>query len=68
MELRCGCEAQMVINRQKNGKYRITLFEAKHNLEVVTPWSKHKLPSQRKISAAQAAEAELANRSGIRQN
>uniref|UniRef100_A0A7N2M262 SWIM-type domain-containing protein n=1 Tax=Quercus lobata TaxID=97700 RepID=A0A7N2M262_QUELO len=67
MELRCGCEAQMVISRQKNGKYRITLFEAKHNHEVVTPRSKHKLPSQRKISAAQAAEAELANRSGIRQ-
>ena len=67
MELRCGCEAQMVISRQKNGKYRITLFEAKHNHEVVTPRSKHKLPSQRKISVAQAAEAELANRSGIRQ-
>ena len=31
MELRCGCESQMVISRQKSGKYHITLFEAKHN-------------------------------------
>ena len=67
MELRCGCEAQMVINHQRSGKYRITLFEAKHNHEVVTPRSKHKLPSQRKILVAQAVEAELTNRSGIRQ-
>ena len=61
------CETQMVISRQKSGKYRITLFEAKHNHEVVTPRSKHKLPSQRKILVAQAVEAELTNRSGIRQ-
>ena len=45
MKLRCGCEAQMVISCQKSGQYCITLFEAKHNHEVVTPWSKHKLPS-----------------------
>ena len=67
MELRCDCEAQMVINHKKNGKYHITLFEAKHNNEVVTPRSKHKLPSQRKIPTAQAIKAKLANRSGIRQ-
>ena len=67
MELRCDCEAQMVISHKKNGKYHITLFEAKHNNEVVTPRSKHKLPSQRKIPTTQAVEAKLANRSGIRQ-
>ena len=67
MELRVGYEAQMVISRQQNGKYRTTIFKAKQNHEVVTPWSKHKLPSQRKILAAHAVEAELANWSRIRQ-
>ncbi|GMY14483.1 protein FAR1-RELATED SEQUENCE 5-like [Fagus crenata] len=57
----------MVISRQQNGKYHVTFFEAKHNHEVVTPRSKRKLPSQRKISAAQPAEAELAKHSGIQQ-
>ena len=67
MELWVGCEAQIVISCQQNGKYCTIIFYVKHNYEVVTPWSKHKLPSQSKISATQAVEVELANLSGIRQ-
>ncbi|KAH7661786.1 FHY3/FAR1 family protein [Dioscorea alata] len=62
-----GCNAQMIIGRQENGKYYVTFFEEQHNHKVVTPRSRHKLPSQRKITIAHAAEAEIAKNSGIRQ-
>ena len=42
-------------------------FLKRNTNEVVTPRSKHKLPSQRKIPTAQVVEAKLENRSGIRQ-
>ncbi|KAH7658220.1 FHY3/FAR1 family protein [Dioscorea alata] len=66
-DLRVGCNAQMIIGRQENGKYYVTFFEEQHNHQVVTPRSRHKLPSQRKITIAHAAEAEIAKNSGIRQ-
>ena len=66
-ELRTGCLAHMVIIRQENRKYAVTSFEEKHNHDLATPRSKHKLPSQRRISSAQATQIEQASQSGIRQ-
>ncbi|KAF7802463.1 protein FAR1-RELATED SEQUENCE 5-like [Senna tora] len=66
-DIRTGCLAQMIVGRQPNGKYVVTYFEKQHNYALATPRSRHKLPSQRKLSAAQATQIELANQSGIRQ-
>ncbi|KAF7801264.1 protein FAR1-RELATED SEQUENCE 5-like [Senna tora] len=66
-DIRTGCLAQMIVGRQPNGKYVVTYFEKQHNHALATPRSRHKLPSQRKLSAAQATQIELANQSGIRQ-
>ena len=60
-DLRTGCLAQMFINRRENEKYVVTSFEKEHNHVLATPRSKHKLPSQRKISNAQATQIEQAN-------
>ncbi|XP_052196221.1 protein FAR1-RELATED SEQUENCE 5-like [Diospyros lotus] len=64
-ETRTGCLAHMTIARQPNGKYRVTHYETKHNHELATPYTAHMLPSQRRITFAQAVEAELANNSLI---
>jgi len=66
-DIRIGCLAHVVISRESSGKYVVTSFGKDHNHELASPRSKHKLPSQRRVSAAQAAEVEMANRSGIRQ-
>lgn len=66
-DIRTGCLAHVVIGRELSGKYVVTSFVKDHNHELASPRSKHKLPSQRRVSAAQAAEVEIANRSGIRQ-
>jgi zinc finger SWIM domain-containing protein 3 len=66
-DIRTGCLAHVVISRESSGKYVVTSFRKDHNHELASPRSKHKLPSQRRVSAAQAAEVEMANRSGIRQ-
>ncbi|KAF7839313.1 protein FAR1-RELATED SEQUENCE 5-like isoform X2 [Senna tora] len=66
-DIRTGCSAQMTIGRQSNGKYAVTNFEKQHNHILATPRSRHKLPSQRKVSAARANQIELAKDSGIRQ-
>ncbi|KAF7829807.1 protein tolB [Senna tora] len=66
-DIRTGCSAQMTIGRQSNGKYAVTSFEKQHNHTLATPRSRHKLPSQRKVSAARANQIELAKDSGIRQ-
>lgn len=64
-DIRTGCLVHMVIGRESNGKYVVTSFVKDHNHELATPRSRHKLPSQRKVTVAQATEVELANRSGI---
>ncbi|WJX95405.1 hypothetical protein P8452_76729 [Trifolium repens] len=66
-DIRTGCLAHVVIGRELSGNYVVTSFVKDHNHELASPRSKHKLPSQRRVSAAQAAEVEMANRSGIRQ-
>ncbi|KAF1861534.1 hypothetical protein Lal_00025889 [Lupinus albus] len=66
-DIRTGCLAQMTIGRESNGKYVVKSFANEHNHDLATPKSRHKLPSQRRISTAQVAEVELASRSGIRQ-
>ncbi|KAA8548181.1 hypothetical protein F0562_004558 [Nyssa sinensis] len=64
-DTRTGCLAHMTIARQPNGKYRVSHFETEHNHEFATPFSSHLLPSQRRITFAEAVEAELTNSSVI---
>lgn len=64
-ETRTGCLAHMTIARQPNGKFRVTHFETQHNHEFVTPSTVHMLPSQKRLTFAQAVEADLANGSGM---
>ncbi|WVZ14062.1 hypothetical protein V8G54_011628 [Vigna mungo] len=58
-ETRTGCLAHMTIARQPNGKFQVTHFETEHNHEFVKPCTAHMLPSQKKLSFAQAIEANL---------
>ena len=60
-ETRTGCLAHMTIARQPNGKFHVTHFETKHNHEFVTSTTTHMLPSQKRLTFAQAVEADLAN-------
>ncbi|XP_059641387.1 protein FAR1-RELATED SEQUENCE 7-like [Cornus florida] len=62
-DTRTGCLAHLTIARQPNGKYCVAHFETKHNHELATPITAHLLPSQRRITFAEAVEAELANNS-----
>ncbi|KAI9176998.1 hypothetical protein LWI28_009712 [Acer negundo] len=64
-ETRTGCLAHMTIARQPNGRFRVNNFETKHNHEFVTPNTAHVLPSQKRLTFAQAVEADLANNSSI---
>ncbi|KAI9072504.1 hypothetical protein K1719_045513 [Acacia pycnantha] len=62
-ETRTGCLAHMTIARQPNGKFRVTHFETQHNHEFATPCATHMLPSQRRLSFAQAVESNVSNTS-----
>ncbi|XP_031265054.1 protein FAR1-RELATED SEQUENCE 7-like [Pistacia vera] len=62
-ETRTGCLAHMTIARQPNGRFRVTHFETKHNHEFVTQSTTHMLPSQKRLTFAQAVEADLINSS-----
>ncbi|XP_007031717.2 PREDICTED: protein FAR1-RELATED SEQUENCE 7 [Theobroma cacao] len=64
-EMRTGCLAHMTIARQPNGKFRVSHFETKHNHEFVNPSTAHLLPSQKRLTFAQAVEADLASSSGM---
>ncbi|XP_062105553.1 protein FAR1-RELATED SEQUENCE 5-like [Humulus lupulus] len=64
-ETRTGCLAHMTIARQPNDKFRVTHFETKHNHEFVTSSTTHMLPSQKRLTFAQAVEDELANHCAI---
>ncbi|KAL9157426.1 hypothetical protein ABFS82_08G005000 [Erythranthe guttata] len=57
-ETRTGCLAHMTITRQTNGKYRVIHFERRHNHELVTPFTAHLLPAQKRISFVETVEAE----------
>ena len=58
-ETRTGCLAHMTISRQPNGKFCVINFETEHNHELVTPCTIHMLPSQKRLTFAQAVEANL---------
>jgi zinc finger SWIM domain-containing protein 3 len=63
-ETRCGCNARLgIVYNRDSGKYIVTNFiaEHNHNLHLSTTVS-----SQRRMSATQAAEIDLAYESGIR--
>ncbi|XVF61422.1 hypothetical protein PTKIN_Ptkin08bG0128100 [Pterospermum kingtungense] len=67
VETRCGCDACLVIVLdRKNDKYVVTNFVAEHNHLLHLPETVHMMPSQRKVSLAQAVEIDLAEESGMR--
>ncbi|XP_028076403.1 protein FAR1-RELATED SEQUENCE 5-like [Camellia sinensis] len=68
-EVRTGCQARLVIKWDKNmQKFFVSDFVEQHNHIFVPTECTHMLPSQRKISASQAIEIDLAEKSGIRLN
>ncbi|XP_042941212.1 protein FAR1-RELATED SEQUENCE 5-like [Carya illinoinensis] len=65
-ETRTGCKAHMIIRHDKEKqKYCIHSIELNHNHALHIPQCAHMMPSQRKISKAQALEIDLADDSGI---
>ncbi|CAL5329126.1 unnamed protein product [Camellia sinensis] len=68
-EVRTGCQARVVIKWDRNiQKFFVSDFVEQHNHIFVPAECTHMLPSQRKISASQATEIDLAEKSGIRLN
>ncbi|KAF3946630.1 hypothetical protein CMV_027126 [Castanea mollissima] len=66
-ETRTGCNAHMIIRLdKKKGKYFIHSLELNHNHILHIPQCAHMMPSQRKVSKAQAMEIDLAYDSGIK--
>ncbi|KAK9289088.1 hypothetical protein L1049_017559 [Liquidambar formosana] len=65
-ETRTGCDAHMVIKWMKEkGKFQVTGFIEEHNHPLHITACAHMMPSQRKITEAQAFKVDLANDSGI---
>ncbi|XP_028072916.1 protein FAR1-RELATED SEQUENCE 5-like [Camellia sinensis] len=68
-EVRTGCQARLVIKWDRNmQKFFVSDFVEQHNNIFVPTECTHMLPSQRKISASQATEIDLAEKYGIRLN
>ena len=66
-ETRTGCNAHMIIRLdKKKGKYFIHSLELNHNHILHIPQCAHMMPSQWKVSKAQAMEIDLAYDSGIK--
>uniref|UniRef100_A0A7N2N736 FAR1 domain-containing protein n=1 Tax=Quercus lobata TaxID=97700 RepID=A0A7N2N736_QUELO len=66
-ETRIGCNAHMIIRLdKKKGKYFIHSLELNHNHILHIPQCIHMMPSQRKVSKAQAMEIDLAYDNGIK--
>lgn len=62
-ETRCGCNAHMIISRDRETKkYRVYAFEAKHNHELQPPVCVLMIPAHRKISETQG---NMADHSGV---
>ncbi|XP_028091130.1 protein FAR1-RELATED SEQUENCE 5-like [Camellia sinensis] len=68
-EVRTGCQARLIIKWDRNiHKFFVGEFVEQHNHIFVPTECTHMLPSQRKISASQATEIDLAKKSGIQLN
>ncbi|GAV92403.1 FAR1 domain-containing protein [Cephalotus follicularis] len=65
-ESRCGCSAMMVFSTRHSGNFRVMKFVVEHNHVLSTPRKVHLHRLHRKITFAQAAEACLAESSGMR--
>ncbi|XP_075640620.1 protein FAR1-RELATED SEQUENCE 5-like [Castanea sativa] len=66
-ETRTGCNAHMIIRLdKKKGKYFTHSLELNHNHILHIPQCAHMMPSQRKVSKAQAMEIDLAYDSCIK--
>ncbi|XP_059654906.1 protein FAR1-RELATED SEQUENCE 5-like [Cornus florida] len=65
-ETRTGCGALMQIRYdRKKGKYVVYNFVESHNHPMIIEECTHMMPSQRRISVAQAIDVELACQSGV---
>ncbi|XP_028084049.1 protein FAR1-RELATED SEQUENCE 5-like [Camellia sinensis] len=65
-ETRTGYEARLYVKLDEcTGKFVVTDFKEKHNHDLLSLECAHMLPSQRKTSATQAIELELAIQSGL---
>ncbi|XP_010245899.1 PREDICTED: protein FAR1-RELATED SEQUENCE 5-like [Nelumbo nucifera] len=62
---RTGCEAQLTIVLQDNGKYCVSKFEGTHNHPVLNPRISHMLRTQGKVTVADATHSKLSNSPGI---
>jgi zinc finger SWIM domain-containing protein 3 len=67
-ETRTSCQAYMKIqlDKKKGGKYYINSLELNHNHVLHVLQCVHMMPSQRKISKAQALKIDLAEDSGLK--
>ncbi|KAM1054748.1 hypothetical protein ACFX13_002111 [Malus domestica] len=65
-ETRTGCGAHMGVRLDRHtGKFYVYTFVEQHNHPLVKKEYAHMLPSQRKMTASQATEVDLAEESGI---
>ncbi|KAK9993571.1 hypothetical protein SO802_023274 [Lithocarpus litseifolius] len=62
---RIGCLAQMTCQLQKDGKLEVVSFHEQHNHEFAPSPMKHMLRSNRKITPAQQAFGDDAEKSGV---
>jgi len=53
LESRTGCKAMIYIGKQKNGLYKVTVFEEAHNHELVSPKSAMFMKENRKMTSVQ---------------
>ncbi|XP_062011757.1 protein FAR1-RELATED SEQUENCE 5-like [Rosa rugosa] len=62
---RCGCQAHLTIQLQKNGNFKVVSFQKNHNHPLISTPLKHLLKVNRNISEAQKAHADDAECSGF---
>ncbi|XP_060973319.1 protein FAR1-RELATED SEQUENCE 5-like isoform X2 [Cannabis sativa] len=64
-ETRFGCLAMMKICSRQTNRYRVVEFIAEHTHVTTSPSKSHLHRSHRRVTAVQAAEIDMADRSGI---
>ncbi|KAH7670560.1 FHY3/FAR1 family protein [Dioscorea alata] len=50
-ETRCGCKAKLLVNKNLDGSWVVSMFVEEHNHVLATPRKCHLLPSHRKIKS-----------------
>ncbi|KAH7663319.1 FHY3/FAR1 family protein [Dioscorea alata] len=67
-ETRCGCKAKLLVNKNFDGTWVVSMFVEEHNHVLATLRKCHLLPSHRKISESQKGMIDKMRQSGIRTN